>query len=380
MRRTRVREAAAIAAVLARGQFSRYGGREPSVTDRFERELADHVGATHALAVNSGTSALICALVGAGIGPGDEVLVPAYTWISSAAAPLSLGAVPVLVDIDESLTIDPAAIERACTDRTRAIIPVHMNNLVCDMDRIMEIAAARDLVVIEDACQAVGLTYKGRKIGTIGHVGAFSFNQHKNITSGEGGAVITDDDVIATRAAMYHDVGSFIRSREMSEAVPAFVGINARMPELSSAMLRPQVARLDRQIARRQARRQLFLDAIAASSSFEGHVVEHHDPDNAAALAVRFDDPDAAARFASQRGVTRLIDSGRHVFTNWEPIQAKRLHDPRLDPFASHPHRVDYSADAYRMTLDILARSCSIGVPPDIPLPAFHVLARTMFR
>jgi dTDP-4-amino-4,6-dideoxygalactose transaminase len=379
MRRTGPREMAAVARVMGRGQFSRYGGKSPSVTDRFETELAAAVGAWHALAVNSGTSALMCALVGAGIGPGDEVLVPAYTWVSSAAAALLVGAVPVLVDIDDSLTIDPAGIAEMCTEFTKAIIPVHMNNLVCDMDPIMQFARQHDLVVVEDACQAAGVMYRGRRVGAIGDVGAFSFNQHKNITSGEGGAIVTDDEAIAVRAGMYHDVGSYIRPRAVTTELAPFVGMNLRMPEQSSAMLRPQLRRVDQQMARRRRRRELMIEALESSTSFTGRVVRHHSPDDAVALAVQFDDEADAVQFSRNRGVTRLIESGRHVFVNWQPIQDRRTHDPRVDPWARHPREIDYSSERYATTLDILARSCSIGLPPSLPLTAFRILARTMF-
>ncbi|HMJ13424.1 MAG TPA: aminotransferase class V-fold PLP-dependent enzyme, partial [Polyangiaceae bacterium] len=193
--------------LIARGDLSRYHTSGQSEVQRLEEELCRVIGVEHTLGVNSGTSALICGLVGAGVGPGDEVLVPAYTWVSSAAAPLAVGAVPVLVEINETLTIDPEDIRKKITPQTKAIIVVHMLNLVCDMDSIMAIAKQHDLVVIEDACQAVGVTYKGRRVGSIGHVGAFSFNQHKNIQSGEGGAVLTSDPRIHARALMYHDVG-----------------------------------------------------------------------------------------------------------------------------------------------------------------------------
>src|SRR5688572_20311602 len=175
--------------VLMRGDLARYATSGVSEVQRFEGELREKTGVKHALGVNSGTSGLICALVGAGVGPGDEVLVPAYTWVSSAAAPLAVGAVPVLVEIDESLTIDPEDIKRKLTPATKAIIPVHMLNLVCNMDAIMAIAQEHKLLVVEDSCQAVGLTYKGRRTGSIGNAGVFSFQQRKNIQAGEGGAV-----------------------------------------------------------------------------------------------------------------------------------------------------------------------------------------------
>jgi dTDP-4-amino-4,6-dideoxygalactose transaminase len=359
---------------LGRGQLGRYARKGTSSTDRFERELENYTGARHALAVNSGTSALICALVGLRIGPGDEVLVPAYTWVSSAAAVVIVGAVPVLVEIDESLTIDPNDLERKITPRTRAVIPVHMLNLVCQMDRIMSIAAARGLAVIEDACQAVGTTYRGRRVGSIGDAGAFSFNQHKNIRSGEGGAVLTNDESIFVRAAMMHDVGSYTRPRRIEHPEPAFVGMNMRMPEIASAILRPQLNRLDRQMDRRRKRRAMILEKIAGEDGLR--VTPHHDPAAAVGLAVTFDDPRDAARFAQARGVSRLIDTGRHVYTNWTPIRGRRTFDPRVDPWSGG--EVDYPIDSCPRTLQILERTCTISLDPNLPMPVMRVMAHRM--
>src|ERR1700738_3290696 len=168
MQRVGVREWIALGRVIANGKLLRYDVGGLGLTARFETQLKEKLGVKHVLAVNSGTSALIAALVGAGIGPGDEVLVPAFTWVSTAIAPLAVGAVPVLVDVNESLTIDPEDIKKKITPYTKAIIPVHMLNLVCDIEAICAIAKLFNLKVIEDACQAVGVTYKGRRVGTIG--------------------------------------------------------------------------------------------------------------------------------------------------------------------------------------------------------------------
>src|SRR5262249_26445409 len=148
-----LREWLALAPVFASGKLARFSDETGGPLARFERDLCAKFGVQHALTMSSGTGALIAALGAAGIGPGDEVLVPAYTWIATAAAPLAAGAVPVLVDIDQTLTMDPADIVRKITPNTRAIIPVHMANMVCDMDSIMRIAREHGLLVIEDACQ-----------------------------------------------------------------------------------------------------------------------------------------------------------------------------------------------------------------------------------
>src|SRR5512143_77395 len=186
MSRPGIREWLAAGNAIRGGNLLRHEGPR-GLTRRFERNFASFMGTKHALTLTSGTVALHAAMTAIGVGPGDEVLVPAYTWIASAAAPALAGAVPVLVEIDETLTIDPADIERKITPHTKAILPVHMVNAPCNMDAIMEIARRHNLAVVEDACQAVGIDYKGRKCGSIGDIGVYSFNHYKNMTIGEGG-------------------------------------------------------------------------------------------------------------------------------------------------------------------------------------------------
>jgi dTDP-4-amino-4,6-dideoxygalactose transaminase len=365
------REIVAVGTTLARGQLARYGGNGPSVTARFERELAEYTGATHALATNSGTSALTCGLVGLGIGPGDEVLVPAYTFVASAASVLGAGAVPVTVDIDDSLMIDPDDVRRKITDRTRAIMPVHMLNLVCDMDALMSIADEFGLFVVEDAAQAAGARYKGRAVGTIGHAGAFSFNQQKNLKSGEGGALLTDDARVYTRASMFHDVGNYMRGNESVSDEPLFAGYNLRMSELTSSVLRPQLRRLDRLMATRRRRRRYVLDALAGHPDITP--VPHHDPDAAVGVAFRCSSPEQALQLQEARGVFRLFDTGRHVHTNWEPVLVRRSHHPSIDPWGWAYGSADAApAAACPNAADILQRSCAVTIDPEIPTPLFR--------
>lgn len=371
-----VREMAAAIRVLSKGDLSRFSERGTSETRRFEMELASKFGARHALAVNSGTSALISALVGIGVGPGDEVLVPAYTWVSTAAAPLAVGAVPVLVEIDETLTIDPNDIRRKVSPRTKAIIPVHMLNLVCDMKAIMEIADEHGISVIEDACQAFGLEYGGRRLGTIGHAGVYSFNQHKNIKSGEGGALVTNDDRIFARAAMYHDVGSYERSDKFQSDEPLLVGVNFRMPELSAAILRTQLRRLDKQLQVRRKRRAQVVRRMRLHEVQGAQLNPHNDEAHAAAVAVLFDRAERANEFGNARGARRLIDTGRHVYTNWQSLVAMRTYHPGFDPWQWSGVVPDFSPQACPRTLDVLSRSCAIELAPEVPGLAYRFLSK----
>jgi dTDP-4-amino-4,6-dideoxygalactose transaminase len=315
-------------------------------------------------------------LAAAGIGPGDEVLVPAYTWVATAIAPLAVGAVPVLVDVDESLTIDPEDIKRKITPYTKAIMPVHMLNLVCNMDAITAIAKEHRLKVIEDACQAVGLTYKGRRVGTIGEVGAFSFNQFKNLNSGEGGAVLTNDDRIFTRARMYHDVGSYTREHAFESNEAVFAGVNLRVSELTGAVLYAQLPKLDPLLRRLRKRHTMMTKHLSKTSKLR--ISPHNDPENAVGLTVIFDRPEDAKAFATQRGVERLIDTGRHVYTNWQPVMTQRTFHEKMNPWKWANREITYTNEMCARTLDILSRTCRVSLGAQYPLPFMEWRAKTL--
>jgi dTDP-4-amino-4,6-dideoxygalactose transaminase len=199
----------------------------------FEKRFAEYCSVGHCLAANSGTSALHLALVAAGVGPGDEVITVSMTFVATTAAVLYSGAKPVFVDVDPvTWTMDPARVEAAITPRTKAILPVHLHGLMADMDPIMEIARRRGLVVIEDAAQAHGAEYKGRRAGSIGDLGCFSFYPGKNLGAfGEGGAVVTNQPELAKRVALLRDWG---QETKYNHVVP---GYNYRMDGIQGAVL-----------------------------------------------------------------------------------------------------------------------------------------------
>ena len=369
------REWLAIGRAIADRQLIRYNDKG-QFTAKFERRLAELIGAEHVLTVNSGTSALTAALAAAGIGPGDEVLVPAYTWMASAAAPVLVGAVPVLVDIDESLTIDPADIERKITPYTRAIMPVHMLNLPCNMDAITRIAKENSLFVIEDACQAVGVKYKGQYCGAIGDAGAFSFNKYKNINIGEGGAVVTSNHRLLMRARNYHDLGTWVRDHDQESNELLFIGSNMRATEIEGAMLGVQLSKLAPMLDRLRKRRSVLASVLSRSEQFR--LSPHHDETNAVALTVIFEKREDAIEFSGNRGVTRLLDSSKHIYTNWEAILSKRTVHPMLDPWAWAKRKIEYSPDSCTRTLDILDRTCQISLGQRYPLPVVRLFANRL--
>jgi len=215
----------------------------------FERRFAAFVGADHALCVTSGTAALEVALRALGIGPGDEVITSPYTFVATPSAAFLVGARPAFVDIDpETYLLDPAAVEAAITERTRAIMPVHIAGCPVDMDGIMDVARRHNLYVVEDACQAWGAQWRGTPVGAIGDLGCFSFQSSKNINAGEGGAIVTNNPELAERCWSLANVG---RVRNGAWYQHEFLGWNYRMTEWQGAILIAQLERLPEYMARR---------------------------------------------------------------------------------------------------------------------------------
>ncbi len=230
----------------------RYYNPRPSKVAAAEKAFAEFLGAKHVLAVNSCTSALIAALRALGIGMGDEVIVPAYTFFASAAVVGASNAIPVIADVDDTLTLDPKDVERKITPRTRAIIVVHMRGKPAQMDELLALATRHKLALIEDVAQAAGASYNGRMLGTLGTLGCFSFDYYKILNSGEGGFVVTNDEWLYTRAQSWHDCAAcwrpdrFASERREGEL---FCGENYRMSELQGAVALAQIRKAKRFLA-----------------------------------------------------------------------------------------------------------------------------------
>lgn len=215
---------------------------------QFEKAYANHIGVKHALGVTSGTTALFTAMAALQIGPGDEVILPAWTWYADYDVIVLSGALPVFAEIDESFNIDPADVERKITPRTKAIIAVHLQGTPADMDPILETARRHDLMVLEDCAQCLGGSYKGKYVGTVGDIGINSFQLSKSITAGEGGAVVSNTPELAERAIRFHDVSS-LRSPYKEDLggglLSGFAACNFRMSEFTGAVLKGQLRKLE---------------------------------------------------------------------------------------------------------------------------------------
>lgn len=243
MKRYGQKEADAVANVIKRGVL--WGTFAPEIS-AFESEFAQYVGTEHAIFMNSGTAALHCAMAAAGVQPGDEVITSPHTFIGSASCALQQGAIPVFADIDlKTYSIDPSKIEEKVTKATKVIEPVHIYGLPADLDPIQKIADSHDLVIVEDACQAHGAEYKGRKVGSVGDMGTFSFNATKNMQTGEGGMFVTNDDEYAASSERVRIFGEALRKGVPRPYISYGLGWNYKSTELNAAVGRIQLSRLD---------------------------------------------------------------------------------------------------------------------------------------
>src|SRR5687768_10275898 len=267
-------------ALLRALHSGKWGKIDGSEVRKFEERFAAYHGAKHGIAVVNGTVSLRIALIAAGIEAGDEVIIPPYTFLATATAVVEANATPVFVDIDRAtFNISPAAIERAITPRTRAIIPVHLGGLPCDMDAIISIAAKHQLIIIEDAAHAHGSEYTprvaaalARRVGSIGHLGSFSFQSTKNLTSGEGGIITTSDDDLAARCRSIHNCGRIEGGAWYEHHV---IAGNYRLGEFQGAILNAQLDRLGEQTKTRDTNGR-YLDAALAT--IPGITPQRRDP------------------------------------------------------------------------------------------------------
>ena len=361
-------EIEALAKVVRSKALFRYGvGQE---CDRFEARYAAYLGVKHFALAASGSNAITAALVAVGIGPGDEVLIPAHTYMATATSVLASGAIPVIIDVDDSITIDPAAIEAAIGPCTKAVIPVHMWGAACNMEAIMEIAKRRGLIVIEDACQGVGGGYEGRKFGSIGHIGAFSFNYYKNMTSGEGGGVAVNDDRLAKRVRGAIDPCHFYWNGRDDEEKP-FAGNGARASELMGAILNVQLDRLDGMVKVMHAEKRKILAGTVSLGNLGLKPTPMNSAAHDCATHVMYSLPSAkaAGQFIDIFPSVIAGQTGRHTYTEWDQvlIGAGAAH-PAMNPYlmaANAPCRKTYSKDMCAKSLEILNRTVMVPTHPE---------------
>jgi 8-amino-3,8-dideoxy-alpha-D-manno-octulosonate transaminase len=370
-------ERAAVLEVLDSQALFRYGhDRLRHKTEQFESKLRALTGAAYAVAVSSGTAALRVGLAALDVGPGDEVIVPAVTFIASPNAVIAQGAVPVFAEVDAGFTLDPAALTRAIGPRTKAIMPVHLMGAACKMDEIGAIARQHGLRVLEDCAQACGASFRDRAVGRWGDAGALSFQLSKNITSGEGGALITDDLEVFDRASKYQDQGGQftlgVGGRRERSGEP-MTGENLRLNELAGAILGVQADRLPEITAAvRRMRDQIVAGLREALPDLPLRPVADPAGEVPTAVGFYFDDPALATRVAraiTAEGVpARKVYGGRPVYANPSILQQRTVSStgrPFTDPlYLSRGPKMEYAMGMCPQSEDYLGRCVVVGVSP----------------
>ncbi len=361
--------------VLREGYLFRYGiSLGPEVDSRFkakvakaEEEVARLVGSRYAVAVNSGTSALLTALSALGVGPGDEVIVPGYTFIASISSIVYARAVPVLAEIDRTFNLDAEDVERKISPRTKAIMVVHMTGNPARMDQLKAVADRHGLPIIEDCAQCFGATYKGRRVGSIGTLGAFSFNVYKTITSGDGGMVVTDDEQLYKRAFAFHDQGHSPLRTGVEIGKRPFIGLDFRFTELQAAVLLAQLRKLPRILNLLRSNKRLYKQIISDIPGLEFREITDPEGELATMLTVILPTAEIARDIACELGTKVVAEAGWHVYNNMEQILEQRTITEERCPFTC-PYYLNrggsmrYSKGMLPQTDALLNRSLNISI------------------
>ena len=363
-------EIAEVMQVLRGRALSRYGSADDPAfgakVRNVEQEIAALAGVRYALGLHGGgSSGLWLSLMGLGIGPGDEVIVPGFTYVASISAIVYARALPVLAEVDDSFNLDPADVEARITPRTRAIIVVHMLGAPARLDELKDIADRHGIALIEDCAQAFGATYQGQGVGGIGAAGVYSFNEYKTITCGDGGMIVTDDEDLYNRLFAIHDQGHAPNRLSSKYAERPFLGMNFRMTELSGAVLLAQVRKLDMIRSHLRANKKIVKSAIEDLPGLGFRAIVDPEGDLATHLVVTFPSAEVAKAVAGELGSIPLAASGWHVYSNMEHLLEKRTVSGKGCPFdcSCFGHgKADYRAGMLPQTDALLARSMSIGI------------------
>lgn len=357
-------------------RLTRYYNPRPSRVDMLEEYARGAFGVKYALGVNSGTSALMSAYVACGIGPGTEVIVPAYTFYATAAAVVASKGIPVIADIDDSYTIDPEDVERKITPQTKAIVPVHMVGVCANMDAIMDIARRHDLAVIEDNAQSCGAKYKGRLLGTIGDMGCFSLSSYKVVGASESGMVLTNDEWLYIRAMSQHDTAACWRpDRYAEERMPGelFCGQNYRMSEMAGAVNLVQLQGMQEQQKRYNTNMRAIVGGLDQFRETKPRRSNDIEGDLGYTLILTAASPEAAGKIAEALDAEGVPAGARgtrasrdwHIYSYWEQILEQKTATEEGCPFTCPYHEgplPDYSEDMCARSVDLFNRAVYVSV------------------
>jgi len=354
--------------VLDTGVLFRYGFDQARKghwkAKAFEAELSKLTGAQHCHLCSSGTAALSIALAACGVGAGDEVIVPPFTFVATIEAVLVAGAVPVFAEIDETLCLDPEAVRAAITPRTKAVLPVHMCGAMARIDEIKDLCDKKQLVLIEDACQAIGGSLNGKALGTFGQMGCFSFDPVKTITCGEGGAVVTDDEKLYKAAEAYADHGHDHTGDDRGLEGHPVLGTNYRISELNAAVGLAQLRKLDYILKKQRAYKRAIKDALARFPEITFRRIPDEKGDSATFLSFFLPEESIASKIADNLGKAGVdacfywYDNNWHYIRKWDHL--KKLKSAAKLPVRLLENRPDYEKVNLPQSDQILGRTISM--------------------
>lgn len=328
-----------------------------------EKAITDTFGAKHAQLTSSGTTALSTAMAVMGVGAGDEVIMPTFTFVASFEAIIAAGATPVLVDIDETLCLDPKAVEAAVTPNTKMVMPVHMCGSMAQMDEIEVICKKYNLLLLEDACQAIGGSFQGKMLGTIGHAGTFSFDFVKTITCGEGGVVLTNDETLYTNADHYTDHGHDHIGNDRGAEDHPFLGYNYRISELHAAVGLGQIKKLDQILSIQKEHNAIIKGALEQIEGITFRRIPDPEGDNASFLSFFLPTEDLARKAHKALlenglgGNFYWFDNNWHYIKKWSHLKNATSLFPLNPSLTSALQNYDY--DQFSQSDAVLGRTIS---------------------
>ena len=374
------KEENAVADVIKNGSLFRYYGLgKAKYVDMFEAKAKAFYNSKYALAVNSGTGALITCMQALGIGPGCEVLIPAFMWVATVGAVIANNAIPVLCEVDESFCIDPIDLEKKITPKTKLIIPIHMAGSPCNMDVIMDVAKDYNIAVLEDCAQCNGGEYKGKKVGTFGDMGIFSLQINKNMTSGEGGLITTYDEDLYYRAFSGHDMGLIRVNGRLSIPDPFAIswGQGRRMPELCGAVASVQIDKLPGIIANMRASKNRIKKSLESAAGLNSRKLNDAKGDTGPFIIMILDNEAKAVSAVNKmkesglHNVFRIADYGLHIYYNIPSLVNKVPLSPAGNPWnlSENSESVyNYQKGSCPKSDDLFSRSILLPIPSKLSL------------
>ena len=340
----------------------------------FEEAFAEYTGAAHAQAVTSGTAALKVALAALGVGIGDEVITQGFTFVATWEAILDIGALPVFTEVDQTLNMDPADLEKKITDKTKAIIPVHMLGAPARIHEIKAIADKHGIPVLEDTAQAAGARLNGQHLGTFGQFGTFSFDSVKTMTTGEGGMVITNDEELWRNCSEYHDHGHdhVVNPGGRGGEGRRFIGFNYRMMELQGAMGLAQLAKLDNMCDSQRRNKAVLKEAAAKIDGVSFREILDEQGDSATFFAFMLPDKEQAAKVNqvlrdNGAGAINFAENTWHFYPAWEHLIGGKTLCHNGWPFTAHgKRRFIYDPEALPLSSELMSRTLVYQVPVNL--------------